>query len=425
MSEGATREAMDFSLQPVTGPGRKLAALAEGHVEALAAAAGEHDREASFPTEAIEALHASGVLTACVPEEFGGLGVESVHDFALAIGRLGRGDGSVALATNMHVSQTWLLAWHWRSMRDTPALAPHAMALAGYLRQIVGKRLLMSSAVAEAGTDILHPRSEARRTEDGGWVLNAKKMFGTLSPAAEVFQVTCRVESDQGPRFAIATVPKFVAGVEVKNNWDALGMRGSGSHDVWFTDCRLPAFAVAELGAWGEWNEAYLAGNVVITLGLVAAFLGIAEAARDHAVGNATSMRKVGRAPAERPAVRQAIAEIEIDLAAARAMLARTALATDAFFRAHGSGRCPMDQLHALMKDFQCTKWFVTTRAVAIVDRALTASGGGAYLARNPLSRLYRDVRAGSFMQPYSPNEAFEYIGRVALGLPVAGESAE
>jgi alkylation response protein AidB-like acyl-CoA dehydrogenase len=407
---------VDFALQPHTEPGRRFVALAEKHVPELAAAAADNDRERTFPFESFEQLHESGLLKACVPEDLGGLGVESVQDFVAGIDRIGRGDGSTALAVNMHLSQVWLLAWHWRSLRESGL--PHVAAMAGYLQQIGEQRLFMSSSVAEAGTDILHPRTTAAK-EGAGWVLNGHKMFGTGAPVARVFQVTCRVESPEGPGFAIATVPRTIPGVNVQDNWDAMGMRGSGSHDVIYENVRLPAFAVAVLGPWGEWSEAYLAGNIVITLGLVAAFLGIAEAARDLAVAGVKTQKRgtAARPPAERPAVRHGIAEIEIELAAARAMLARTSSIAAEYFATHKSGACPMDELHELMKDFQCTKTFVTRKVADIVDRCLSVVGGGAYLARHPLSRLARDVRAGSFMQPFSPNEAFEYIGRVTVGM--------
>ena len=158
---------------------------------------------------------------------------------------------------------------------------------------------------------------------------------------------------------------------------------------------------------------------MAFNMGLVGAFLGIAEAARDLIVEAVTMRRRgsSGRSLAERHSIQHLIAEIEIDLAAARAMLARTTTTADAFFSHHPAGRVPLVELHALMKDFQCAKWFVNHKAIEIVDGALTASGGAGYLTINPLARLYRDVRAGPFMQLFSPNEAFEYIGKVTLGI--------
>ena len=154
-------------------------------------------------------------------------------------------------------------------------------------------------------------------------------------------------------------------------------------------------------------------------MGLVGVFFGIGEQARELIVEMVKGRRKgpMGRPQVERHSIQHTIAEIEIDLAASRAMLARTAAATDEFFARHPAGQVPMGELHQLAKDFQCTKWFVTRKAMDIVDRALTTSGGTGYLSKSPLSRLYRAVRAGPFMQPLSPNEAFEYIGKATLGL--------
>jgi alkylation response protein AidB-like acyl-CoA dehydrogenase len=123
------------------------------------------------------------------------------------------------------------------------------------------------------------------------------------------------------------------------------------------------------------------------------------------------------RTMAERSSIQRLIAEIEIDLAAARATLARTATTADKFFRQHPAGTAPLAGLHVLMKDFQCTKWLVSHKSIEIVNHAMTASGGVGYLNANPLARLYRDVRAGPFMQMFSPNEAFDYIGKVTLGI--------
>ena len=108
------------------------------------------------------------------------------------------------------------------------------------------------------------------------------------------------------------------------------------------------------------------------------------------------------------------MAESEIDLVVARAALQRTAALLDDEL-APAAAAADTDDLHSLMKEVQCTNVAVKRAAIAIVDRALTATGGAGYLSTNRLSRLYRDVRASTFMQPFSALDANEYIGNVAL----------
>ena len=407
---------MDFPLQPNTKSGSRFVELAEQHAADFAVRAGQHDSEGSFPFENIAAMQRSGVMGACVPGELGGLGVESLHDAMLGINRLGRGDGSTAIGAAMHLLSSWMFARGWRSATaagDTQV----AERMASLLRQVAAGEIVLCSPQSEPGTDMLHPLVEATKVTEG-WRLDGRKIFGTLSPAATLFAITCRVgDLQNGFRRATAMVSGGSPGMDIKNNWNALGMRGSGSHDIAFQDCFIPEGALREDCPWGEWSERLLSGQMAFNMGLVAAFLGIAEAARDLAISAVTSRRRgsSGRSQADRPAIQHLIAEIEIDLAAARAMLSRTATTVDTFFSRHPAGTAPVAELHALMKDFQCTKWFVNRKAIEITDRALTASGGAGYMNTNPLSMLYRDVRAGPFMQLFSPNEAFEYIGKVTL----------
>jgi alkylation response protein AidB-like acyl-CoA dehydrogenase len=228
---------------------------------------------------------------------------------------------------------------------------------------------------------------------------------------------TVRFKPADGPeQMGVIFLPREADGLEILDNWDALGMRASGSGDVVFRDVFVPEMMAMPMSPWGE-PGLFFRLSVPGLPGLMAVFLGIAEAAHESVVNLLRSRRKApsNRTMAERAPAQAMVAESEIGLAACRAMLARTSLTIDATLALPGDevSEC----IHDLNKDIQCTKTFLQRTSIEVVDRALTLSGGSGYLTASPLSRLYRDVRAGPFMQPYSPNEAFEYIGKVALGL--------
>ena len=94
---------MPIELTAHTDTGARLVSIAEELAEQLAVRAAEHDREGTYPFEAIDALKAAGYFAAPIPIELGGLGVSSAHDLVVAASRLARGDASVAIGVNMHL----------------------------------------------------------------------------------------------------------------------------------------------------------------------------------------------------------------------------------------------------------------------------------------------------------------------------------
>jgi alkylation response protein AidB-like acyl-CoA dehydrogenase len=389
---------MPIELAARTVAGDRLVAVAEALSESLAARAAEHDRDGTYPFEAIDALKAAGYFAAPVPVELGGLGVSSAHDLVVASSRLARGDASVAIGVNMH-----LIAVLNMERRRRVAVAAgeerRARAFADSLTQIARDGVVLAAAISEPGQDLTRPATVATRTERG-WRIDGRKMFCTMSPAAShlYVAVTC-----DGERYAYATVPTDAPGVVVHEDWDALGMRASGSHSISFEAVELPESGVRGGFAAGD-ALAYMDRNLVAGLFHAAASLGIAEAA------DATARR--GRVDSAR--LRMHVADNAVDLAAARGVLSRAAAMIDAA----ADGR--PDELAALFAEAQAAKAFVNAAAARIVDRALALSGGAGYLNGSPLARAYRDVKAGSFMHPLGANRAYDYLADAALGRPAA-----
>jgi alkylation response protein AidB-like acyl-CoA dehydrogenase len=406
---------MNTELQANTEPGRKFVALAEKHAADFATRAEQHDRDGTFPFENIEALKESGLLAASVPEEFGGMGVPNLHDIAVGMSRLGRGCASTAIAANMHMAAAWEMSriWRWR----VHAPPGQKEALAALMRGIGEKQLTTCGPSTEIGTDLSSPMTEAVRDGDM-YVLNGHKIFGTLSPAANLFFSTVRIKDGDEYVGSLVFYPKATPGVTVHDNWDATGMRASGSHDVTLENVRVPAASVLPPRGWGKLDATFADNSASINSSLACCFLGIAETARDLAVELAMRPKgPKGKKLADRIPIQQLIAEIEIALATSRAIVERTLLLADEHFATYAPAQAPEDEAHGLLKEQQIMKYTVQRNAIEIVDKAMTTVGGSAYMRKSPFSRLYRDVRAGPFMQPFAPYEAFEYIGKVTLGV--------
>lgn len=419
---------MDAPLLASTKAGEQLVELAERHAGEVAPGAAARDAVAEFPVEAFASLQASGFLAACVPTDLGGLGVDSLHDVAVAFSRLGRGDAAVAIAAHMHVVAGWFVARSWReAVAAGEAEREKAGATDFLLRSMASGDSIICSAATEPGTDPPFHMTTATRVQ-GGWSISGRKSFGTISPIATLFATLLRMPGDDsgdatdgvdGWGAGVGYVPRDTPGLTVADNWDAMGMRASGSHDLVYEACVVPDVFVVRTGPWGRaspfWTRFMIAGNI----GLLGVFLGIAEAARAEALRLVGSRRKApyDRLVADKPGVRHGVGEMEIALYTARAALERLGRRADACF-AHPDDEIDPEALDLLMREFQAAKWVVNRRAIDVVDTAMQVSGGAGYLSASPLSRHYRDVRAGPFMQAWSPNEAFDELAQSVLGRP-------
>ena len=399
---------MPIELQAQTRSGARLVASAEQLAGELAARAAEHDREGTYPYEAIDALRAAGYFAAPIPEVLGGLGVDSAHDLVVASSRLARGDASVAIGVNMHLVAV-LNMERRRQVAVAAGAERRARAFGSSLTQIVDDGAVLAAAISEAGQDITRPGTVATRT-DAGWRIDGRKLFCTMSPAAtDLYVAVTYTDGEDVERYAYAMVPTDAPGVVVNDDWDALGMRASGSNSVAFDGVVLPPGGVRGGFRAGD-PVPYMERNLTAGLFHASASLGIAESAD-----------AVSRLGGQRTAhARMLVAETAVGLAAARAVLARAATLIDEHRAANPASDGTAAEIRALFAEAQAAKTFVNEAAARIVERALALSGGAGYRNGSPLARAYRDVRAGAFMHPLGTNRAYDHLADVALGAAAA-----
>jgi alkylation response protein AidB-like acyl-CoA dehydrogenase len=241
-------------------------------VRVLAEAAPDADQTGQFPYKGIRAVYDSGLLESTVAVRHGGPGA-TLSDAAHILAALGRGDPSVALISAMtiftHLGQAAKSRWPDDLYRRLLAEAKQKPLLLNAAR--VEPEL---GSPARGGL----PATLARRTANG-WSITGRKRFVTGAHGLTHFLVWAHT-NETPARVGTFVVANGLSGIRVIENWNSLGMRASGSHDVEFIDVEIAAENVLELvdpSVAQQDNRAHAA----ITLALTAIYLGVAEAAQD------------------------------------------------------------------------------------------------------------------------------------------------
>lgn len=387
---------------PVTSNGRALLALVEQDVARIRDGAAALDRSGEFPVETFERFLDNGVMAGTVPEELGGMGVSCLSDVATVLAAVAEADASTALALHVQFSRGLTLAYDWQH-----GSAPVRALAERLLRGMASERFVICGAVKDHHTAVTRVTPDGR----GGWLLSGRKTLVSLAPLATHFVVhTQKVVDGEPVTLAAAVLDRSAPGLTVLPEWDGLGMRASGTYGIVLDGCRVPAEDVLHRGVVGAHSDRALAGQTVSSITMLGIYAGVARAARDIAIGAAA------RRPAAPPAaVRGLVSDIESNLYTLQASAA-AALANADELNDDLTGDLD-ERGRRMMVPFQCAKLAVNRLALSVVNDCLTVVGGAGYGAAHPLSRLYRDVRAGWFMQPYTYVDAVDFLSGQALGI--------
>ncbi|MFB9895549.1 acyl-CoA dehydrogenase family protein [Planobispora takensis] len=382
------------------GPEGWTAGLGEA-LAGIAERAAEHDRRASFPHEAFEALHAAGVLTLTLPGRYGGREA-GLAQTAVVVGAVAGADPSVALVTAQHLMTHAALrapdnAWPAEVRERVQRSAAEGPALINSLR--------VEPDLGTPARGGLPATVAARQGEH--WSLTGHKIYSTGVPGLRWLSVWARTD-DPEPLVGAFLVEAGTPGYRVEETWDQLGMRATRSDDVIFTGARIPAGHAVDLNPAGAppagRGTAFLGWNNVV---LGALYHGVARAARNWLVrylGERTPAN-LGRPLATLPRFQAAVGEIEAWLLTGDRLLEGAAHAVDA-----GDEAAARSGL---------VKYTVTGNAIRIVEQGLALTGNPGLSRRNPLERHYRDVLCG---RVHTPQDDTILTGAGALAFGELGE---
>ncbi len=388
--------------------------LAKAHAlgrDRFAPRAAQWDREASFPFANYDDLREAGFLKLCVPAEHGGLGAD-FPTYMMVAAEIGRFCGATALTWNMHICSTmWTGVLADGIPMDETQRAEHAARRQLHFRRIVQDGALYAQPFSEgtAAAAGRAPFGTTARKVDGGWLINGRKIWASLSGAADYYGVLCTEEvegKDPDPRDTLyISVPATSEGFSISGEWDPLGMRGTVSRNLAFKDVfvsddeQLMPRGIYFKGAQ-TWPAMFFT--------LSPTYLGVANAAYDFTV---QYLR--GEVPGEPPVKRRQFATKQIAVAQMRIQLEAM---KSLFTRAIAEAR-PNPSKDERMRLY-AAHYSIMEGANDIARLAIRTCGGQSMLRHLPLERLYRDSRCGALMLPWTAELVMDRMGRETLYEP-------
>ncbi|HEY2804425.1 MAG TPA: acyl-CoA dehydrogenase family protein [Gemmatimonadales bacterium] len=357
--------ALNETQQQIVDLAREFAA------EHIAPFAAEWDRTREFPTELIRKMGELGFFGMLLPEEYDGLGLDTVT-YLSAMEEIAYADGASSISMGVHNSLPTQMLLHRGSAEQKER----------WLKPMARGEMLGAFALseAEAGSDAAGLRAQALRDKDG-WVLNGMKAWVTNGATAGVVLVMARTDREgarQGARGISAfIVPTTARGYRPQKAEDKMGLRASNTCSVALEDLRLPADAL--LGQEGQGLAYALSALDGGRLGVGAQALGIARAAFDHSVRYALERRQFQTPLAQFQAIQFKLADMATQIAASKALLHEAARRKDA-----GEDVTQWASMAKLYAGEMVMR--VTTEAVQIF-------GGYGYMRDYPVERLMRDAK--------------------------------
>jgi alkylation response protein AidB-like acyl-CoA dehydrogenase len=331
--------------------------------------AAEVDASEAFPTQAVQIAAESGFLGLTVPEEYGGAGLGNLHA-AVLLEEVNRWDPSVGVTISVHMSLVCSCINKWgtevQKQKYLPKLATGEMIGAYCLTE------------PQAGSDAASLRVRAEKV-DGGWKINGTKSWITTGKEAGLYLVYA-ITDPAGPRarnIGAFLIERDFDGVEVGKKEQKLGLRGSSTTEMIFTDVFVPDENM--LGAADQGFKIALDTLDGGRIGIASQALGIHRACLEESVQYSKDREQFGKAIGQFQAIAWKLADMATALEANRMLVHKAA-----WLRDRGEPCTKVCSMAKLAASKACN--------VAAQD-AVQIHGGAGYTKEFPVERHYRDAR--------------------------------